>query len=154
MRLVRAVIDTNVLVSGIANAGGEAGRIATALRAADFELVISKSILDEVANVLRREHVRQELVDLDENEIATVVQDLRELADVVPGSYIDVDMVPADPNDNHVVACALEGLADYLVTRDQGLLELHFKRVAAHRRVSMMSPRAFLQVLARMKAAR
>jgi predicted nucleic acid-binding protein len=72
---------------------------------------------------------------------------LAELADVVvQGVYTDVNLVPRDAKDNPVVACALEGEAEYIVTDDRrDLLVLKAVRVAGHRVVQIVGLRPFLR---------
>jgi len=51
---MRAVVDTNVLVSGLLNPNGPPGRIVDQLRTGQLQLVIDDRILDEYVRVLRR----------------------------------------------------------------------------------------------------
>jgi putative PIN family toxin of toxin-antitoxin system len=51
---VIAVLDTNVLVSGIINPHGPPGRIVDLLRAGELRLAVDDRILSEYAEVLRR----------------------------------------------------------------------------------------------------
>ncbi len=51
-------------------------------------------------------------------------------------------MIEADPADNAVVACAIEGHADYIVAGDVHLLSLH-----EHAGIPIVSARQFLGVL-------
>ena len=57
-----------------------------------------------------------------------------------PGK-IALKAVGADPDDDAVIACAVEGKADYIITGDQHLLNLK----DCHR-IPIVSPAAFLQV--------
>lgn len=52
MALNSVVIDTNVIVSGIAYPGSNPGRLLAAWRAQRLNLVVSHFIVDEVARVL------------------------------------------------------------------------------------------------------
>jgi putative PIN family toxin of toxin-antitoxin system len=54
---VRAVVDTNVLVSGLISAVGPPARIIDAFRRDRFELVVSPAVLDELLDVLLRPYV-------------------------------------------------------------------------------------------------
>lgn len=64
---------------------------------------------------------------------------------LVPGRF-DVSLVPTDAKDNPIVACALEGDADYIVTDDRrDLLPLKVIRVAGHKAVQIVAPTAFLK---------
>ena len=46
------VLDTNVLVSGLAFPGGPPGRLVSAWRAGAFSLAVSDFLLDELARIL------------------------------------------------------------------------------------------------------
>jgi predicted nucleic acid-binding protein len=50
-------------------------------------------------------------------------QDLERVADMIAESPA-VRVVERDPNDDMVIACAVEGRVDYVVTRDKDLLSL------------------------------
>jgi putative PIN family toxin of toxin-antitoxin system len=55
---MRAVVDTNVLVSGLINANGFPGRIVDLLRAGSLEIAVDDRILAEYRDVLRRDFFR------------------------------------------------------------------------------------------------
>lgn len=57
---------------------------------------------------------------------------------------VEVHGVAAHPEDDLVLATALSGQADYLVTGD-----LKLQRLGTHQGVQILSPRAFLDVLER-----
>jgi hypothetical protein len=91
-------------------------------RQGKVELAVSPSVLNEVHNVLHRPHIKRKyhLTDLD---IKRYVLLLEQYALIVPG-LVRVNVVLDDPNDNIIVACALEAEADYLVSGDRHLLDL------------------------------
>ena len=136
---VRAVVDTNVLVSGLISATGPPARIVDAFRRDRFELVVSPAVLDELLEVLLRPYVGVTV-----REAASIVATVRRRGHLVGGEYLDLNVV-RDPKDNIVVACALEGDAEYLVSGDRDLLILKDHRVAGHRVVHVVRPRYFLQ---------
>jgi putative PIN family toxin of toxin-antitoxin system len=149
-RSIRAVLDTNVLVRGLTRATGPSRKILGALvdeRA--FHLVTSAEILAELGDVLQRPAFRKH-VELTDFEIMRAIRGLRGVAQMVPGAYVELKAAPTDPDDNMLVACALEGEADYLVTDDRrDLLPLKAVRVSAHHVVQVVTPRGFLRVLGR-----
>ena len=56
--------------------------------------------------------------------------------------------VSTDPKDNPVLACAIEGLADYVVTDDRrDLLPLKVVRLAGHAAIQIVSAAGFLRIL-------
>lgn len=52
--MIRIVLDTNVLLSGLIRGSGPPGRVVDALRAGTVGLVVDDRILDEYEQVLRR----------------------------------------------------------------------------------------------------
>jgi len=66
---------------------------------------------------------------------------------VVPGRY-RVDLVSTDPKDNPVLACAIEGVADYVVTDDRrDLLPLKVVHLAGYAPIQIVSAAEFLRLL-------
>ena len=143
----RAVLDTSVLVSAILRPDGPSGAILRAVRRGRFVMVTSPAILDELVDVLTRPKLRAR-ARVTFEDVAKIRLALQQLAETVPGAYRDVEAVPTDPKDNPVVATALEGEADHLVTLDErDLLSLKVILGRAHRPVQIVSPPDFLKSL-------
>ena len=143
--LVRAVVDTNVLVSAVLSPKGPSARIFAQFRRGRFELVISPALLDEFLEVLLRPRMRL-LTSMTVRQSVQMVVNIRRRAHVVGGLYADIDMVPTDPKDNPVLAGALEGDAEYLVTQDKrDLLALKDHHVAGYRTIHIVTPASFLR---------
>ena len=138
--MIRAVLDANVLVSGIV-AEGIPRNILRAWRAGHFHLVASYATLDEIGRVLRYTKIARRH-HWPEPEICEFMESLEALAILTPGK-LRLDVVAADPSDNRYLECAIEGEANCLVTGDRHLLEL-----AAYREVEILSPREFAELLA------
>lgn len=79
-------------------------------------------MLEEFQRVARRPRIQQKY-NLSTGDIDEYLEMLREYAIVVPGS-ITVNAVPDDPDDNIIIACALEAQADVIVSGDRHLLVL------------------------------
>jgi uncharacterized protein len=111
-----------------------------------FQMLTSTSLLDELVGVLLRPRIRRRGRFAVE-EIAALRVLLERKARVVPGTY-EVDLVPRDPKDNPVVACALEGGAPFIVTNDRrDLLALKVILVAGHPAIQIVQPAPFLRLL-------
>ena len=119
MAAVRVVLDTNVLVSGLAYPAGNPGRILAAWRLGGVQVVLSRYTLDEMARVLPR----LKRITLSQGEIRALADSFMFLADVVEP---DSEREPAlrDEADQLVLATWRAGRADYLVTGDKDLLAL------------------------------
>jgi putative PIN family toxin of toxin-antitoxin system len=116
---LRVVLDTNVLVSGLAHPGSVPGRIVGIWRQGGLEVVLSRYILDEMARVLPR----LSRIHLSSNEIRDLADSLMFLADIVePDAEQDSSL--RDPADQQVLATLRASKADYLITGDKDLLAL------------------------------
>jgi putative PIN family toxin of toxin-antitoxin system len=139
----RAVLDANVLASELIRPLGPPGRlIARLLGDHGFILVTSDAILAEFRRCLSYPRVRKYLTATDE-ELDLWVTALGLVADVVNGS-VTIAAVPDDPDDNKYLAAALEGRADFVVSGDAHLLDLH-----EYEGIHMITPRTFLDLLRR-----
>jgi putative PIN family toxin of toxin-antitoxin system len=122
---MRVVLDTNVLVSGLAFPGGPPGRLVAAWRGGVFSRVCSDFGLQELARVLPRLSARtgltpRELLDfLDafRASVEWVVLDAAVLARAAASGLRDPDDVP-------VLATLVAAQADCLITGDKDLLAL------------------------------
>lgn len=119
---MRAVLDTNVFVSGLLLPRSVPGQIVTAWRGGHFGVVLSEPMLVEIGSVLAYPKIRKRLGWGDET-IATYLALLRFEAEVVSLDAIPV-AVPRDADDDMVLATLLASAADFLVTGDQDLLSL------------------------------
>jgi putative PIN family toxin of toxin-antitoxin system len=138
--LARAVLDTNVYVSGTILARGVPYELLEAWRRQRFTLVISEAILAEIERVLRYPRIRTRY-SVTAHDAARLIESLRADALVVPGD-IEVSRASDDPDDDKFLACALEGQADCVVTGDPHLLDL-----GAYQGIPIITPREFLERL-------
>lgn len=119
---LRVVLDTNVLVSGLAYPGSVPGHIVTLWLHGGLDVVLSRYILDETARVLPR----LSRIQLSDNEIRDLIDSLMFLADVIePDAQLDADL--RDVADQQVLATLRASQADYLITGDRDLLALQEK---------------------------
>lgn len=116
---LRVVLDTNVLVSGLAYPVSIPGRIVGVWRQGGLEVVLSRYILDELARVLPR----LTRISLSPGEIRDLVDSFVFLADVVePDAEQDTGL--RDVADQQVLGTLRASRADYLITGDKDLLAL------------------------------
>ncbi len=115
----RVVLDTNVLVSGLAYPGSVPGRIVAAWRQGGLDVVLSHYILDELQRVLPR----LPRVAMTAAEIRDLVDSLMFQADIVePAGALDDTL--RDHADQPVLQTLLAAKAQYLLTGDKDLLAL------------------------------
>ena len=116
---LRVVLDTNVLVSGLAYPGSVPGRIVGIWRQGGLDVVLSRYILDEMVRVLPR----LSRIHLSSSDIRDLADSLMFLADIVePDAEQDSSL--RDPADQQVLATLRASKADYLITGDKDLLAL------------------------------
>ena len=114
---LRVVLDTNVLVSAFNKPSGALYPLWISARERKYALLISPAIVTETARILRHRFHWQERLLQERIRVLVGVSEL-----VSPG--LIPDAVPDDPDDNHIIACALEGQADLIVSGDRHLLTL------------------------------
>jgi putative PIN family toxin of toxin-antitoxin system len=139
--MLRAVLDTNVVVSGVIAGKGAPADLLAAWRNRRFDLVIGPAILREIERVLRLPRIIK-AYRLVPQDISDLIELLTSRAIVTPGR-LTIPPVSRDPEDDQILACAIEGHADYVVTGDQDLLSLE-----RYREIPIISPAAFAVLLA------
>lgn len=111
------VLDTNVLISALGWAGPESKVFHLALNSG-IDLVISPDLIDEFLRV-----ARYPKFSFSDAEIDSFLGRLLRYAHVIRPSPT-VNLVEEDADDNLVLACALAGRADWIITGDAHLLKL------------------------------
>ena len=138
--MIRAVIDTSILIRAVIKPRGTVGPILQGLRNADYQLVYSDPLLAELAEVLARPRLPAKY-GLTTEDIATVLSLILLRGEpVVPARRIGVCR---DPNDNMVLEAAVAGQVDAIVSGDEDLLTL-----SPFEGIPVLSPAAFLRRLA------
>lgn len=118
---MRLVLDTNVVVSALVW-GGVPYQLLQAAVAGTVDLYTSPVLLDELRGVLARPHLAQRLVRQRSNVDQAVETYARLCRRVEPLHTPRV--VVHDPDDDHVVAAAIEAQAHLIVSGDKHLLQL------------------------------
>ena len=119
---MRLVVDTNVLLSGTLWTG-TASRLVDALLDGVATLCLSASVLAEFEEVIQREKFRARLEQRGRSA-AAILSRFRTVAVVVEPAAISAPAALRDPDDIHVLACAMGAGADAIVSGDGDLLVL------------------------------
>jgi len=119
MPRLRVVLDTNVLVSGLAYPGSIPGRIVQLWHQGGLDVVLSQYILEEMVRVLPR----LPRMRLNAAEIRDLADSFLFLADVIEPPPLR-DPALRDGNDQPVLATMTASAANYLITGDKDLLAL------------------------------
>jgi len=118
---MRAVVDTNVVVSGLIRPLGPPGQTLRGLRDRQFEPLVSPPILEELAAILARPWLQQKY-GIDEHEVRDFFRLLALRCELVePTSEI---RRCRDPHDDKFLEAAVDGRADRIVTGDADLLAI------------------------------
>lgn len=122
MANLRVVLDTNVLVSGLAYPASVPGRIMAAWRQGALDVALSPYILAELVRVLPR--LRR--IQMTPAEIRDLADGLMLQADLVEPDG-PTDQALRDQADQAVLQTLLAARTDYLITGDKDLLALSDK---------------------------
>ena len=132
---MRVFLDTNVLVAAFATRGLCADVVRVVL--AEHQLITAEVVLTELRAVLTR---RIKLPHATVEDILALLRD----QEVVPKPPKPSDLPIRDPDDRWMLASAMAGRADVLVTGDRDLLD-----VAGKTALPMVDPRGFWDLLSK-----
>jgi len=118
---MRAVIDTNVLLSGLIRPRGAPGAIVQALRDGRIVPILSRPMLEEIGAVLSRPWL-QGKYGLGPGDVETVLRFLATRGELVE-PRVEIRRC-RDPHDDMFLEAAVSGAADRLVTGDKDLLDM------------------------------
>jgi uncharacterized protein len=119
---VRAIIDTNVLLSGLLR-HGTPHTLLDRVRDGTVTLVSSPVLLAELAEVLEQPKFDAVLVRSNTSRERSLAE-IRALAEVLVPEPLP-QPVCRDPDHDHVLALALTALVDLIVSGDKDLLDLN-----------------------------
>lgn len=138
---LRAVVDTNVLVSGLFGIkDAPSAHILQAIRNQRLILLSSLQILKEVGEVISRERILAR-TKMSVGERKEFMDMLVERCEITEGKQL-LQVVIRDIKDNKFLACGVEAEADYIITGDRDLLVL--KKFEG---IKIVTPREFLKIL-------
>ncbi|HEX9809834.1 MAG TPA: putative toxin-antitoxin system toxin component, PIN family [Alphaproteobacteria bacterium] len=111
---MRIVLDTNILIAALITKDTPPDRLYQAWLNSEFGLVTSTAQMAEVATVLARPRLRRYL---DADEAAAILENIDTRA-IILDDPPNVDLSP-DPKDNPILAAAIAGKADLIVSGDK-----------------------------------
>ncbi|MGA1840826.1 MAG: putative toxin-antitoxin system toxin component, PIN family [bacterium] len=140
-RKLRAVIDTNLFISGLF---GKKDATSTQLQdlwiSDEFELATSIEIMKEVSRVLQYPKIKQKLHPKDET-IKRFFHLIFRKAIITKDIY-KTDKITEDPEDNKFLACALESKADFIISGDK-----HLRNLKQFHGIRILDAKTFLYLL-------
>ncbi|MDH3603231.1 MAG: putative toxin-antitoxin system toxin component, PIN family [Candidatus Tectomicrobia bacterium] len=140
--MIRAVLDSTVLVSAFLGPGGVSDALLEQAHADRFSLHLAEEILAETRCILLdTERIRRRYTYSDDSA-HRFIEELRDIANLIGPLPPLTGMVERDPNDDMIIACASAASAGYIVTRDDDLLSLR-----AYDSITMVTPEVFMATL-------
>lgn len=124
---VRAVIDSNIFVSGLILKSGNPYKILESWRNNLFTLLTSDAIIQEISKVLYYPKIQKKylLTQEDINEVLNLLEiDAFKIGNQKTILKSVTSRTSRDVSDNKFLACAIQGKANFIVTGDQDLLVL------------------------------
>jgi hypothetical protein len=136
---MRVVVDTNVLISAFFW-GGVPGQVLEAARRERCTIISSEPLLAELLLVLQRDKFSKHLHQMSRTP-QQFLNNYRALVDIVDDIPLP-QPVSDDPDDDRVLACAISGAADAIVSGDDDLL-----RLEVYAGIFVVNPTQFLDLL-------
>ncbi len=134
---MRAVLDTNVLISSVISTGVPHDIVVAGFNGA-YQIIVSVPTLQEFRETLLKYPDR---FQMDPDEVQQEVETIRYFAEFVDPE-VDIAAVEDDPDDDTFLEAAVAGNVEYLVSGDQHLLDLD-----SFRGVDIVEPRTFYEDL-------
>jgi uncharacterized protein len=121
---MRILLDSNILVSFLVKPQVDhpIAQVVRAVAAGRCELLLPEDLIGEVGQAIQSKKHLVERITAD--DLGDLIDILSIGAVEVPGIPGDIPALTRDPKDDYLLACAVVGQADYLVTGDDDLLVL------------------------------
>ena len=111
---MRIVLDSNVIVSGLLSEAGPPGLLLKLWLEGKFQLVTSKTQLEELRCVFEYKKLRERIPPDQSADFLDQIDALAVVIDSLPA----IDISP-DPDDNAILATAIQCQADFIVSGDK-----------------------------------
>ena len=135
-------MDTNILVSYLLtpNRLSPTTVLVGSAFAGEFQLLLPDALLEELCQAITTSrYLRKRITP---HELMALSTTLLEIAEIIPFIFVEIPALTRDPKDDYLLAYAIVGQANYLVTGDEDLLALG--QVSD---LEIVSPRRFLAIL-------
>ena len=128
---MKAVFDTNVLIAAFLTEG-ICAKLLIRARRRDFDMILCDGILQEFKRVLKKKFAASP------HEMSEALLILSAAAQDILGQTDPIVPICRDSDDDLILACARDAVADYVVTGDEDLLVLK-----DFEGISILKPREF-----------
>ena len=122
--MMRILADTNIYISYLLSSHQDSfvsllfGKVTND----EITLLVSTPLLDEIEATVK--HKRYLIEKIGEKKLVRFIQLLKIISEEIPFITAKIPIVTRDPKDDYLIAYAILGKADYLVTVDKDLLVL------------------------------
>ena len=114
---MNVVFDTNILISSTLWENSEAQKLLFKLLENNVQIYCSVKILEEYKTVLKRDF------KYENDEINEFLDQVLYFVKLI-ATKDKLNVVKQDPNDDHVIECAIESESKFIITYDKDLLSL------------------------------
>jgi hypothetical protein len=106
----------------------------------EIEMVLSEKIIEEYIKVLEYDEIKKKVKEKN-LKMRRTVEKIVSISEII-NPQDKIQAVKEDPDDDKFLECALEGKAEYLVSRDKHLLKLR-----SYKGIKIIKPEEFLKIL-------
>lgn len=135
---MRILLDTNILISALICKDGPPGQILGIIKRDRHSLISSPYLTDELREVCNRPHLRKRISPEEVNDLVYNMEAVGHIVSELP----EVDLSP-DPKDNPILATAIAGKADLIVSGDKD----HMQRLGQVQGIPIVNARQALDRL-------
>ena len=138
--MMRVLLDTNILISYLLDrrTASPIARIVEAGILGEFTLLLPEALLEEFStSISGKRYLAKRITPAEMDQFAAI---LLAHGETIPKITETIPAVTRDPKDDYLLAYAVLGEADYLVTGDEGLLVLQHVQG-----VDILRPREFVE---------
>lgn len=132
--MIRALLDTNVIISAILF-GGLPGQLLSLAQKRSYAMITSPILLDELRGKLSGKF------RLSGSDLEDTMEMLDEFCEVV-STVESLQVIKDDPDDDRVLECAVAGQADYIVSGDR-----HLRNLGEFRGIRIVTIRQFMDLV-------
>ena len=137
--MIKVVLDTNVFVSSFF--GGNPRKIVDLWKNGEITLCLSKTIIDEYIEVLKRLGLQNE------NELEELLNLFARGFNVIfTAKTPELDVVKEDPDDDKFIECAVALNTKYIITGDKALTSIQ-----NYMGIAILNPKDFLIIYENLK---
>lgn len=136
--MLSAVLDTNVLASGALTSSSIPRQLLNEWKNGYFKLYISNFILEELKEVFEKPFFKRLITKRDMDDFVSLLE-----TDAIPVQLIiNVKEIATHPEDDFILATAVNAKAEYLVTGDR-----HLQDLKQFKGINIVSPRTFSEII-------